>query len=224
MNHIMVDLETLGVGTMPVVLSIGAVRFDPDAADLAAPSLGNCYPTTSVFMGAPAFHVCVDLESCVLNGGTVDRQAINFWAQPEQAEARKHAMPDDGTLKIADALRYFTAWARHENDSPAIWSHGLLFDAAIIQRWCERMGVSWPFGYRDARDTRTLFAEAGYVGGVDDYLHSMPFKPAIAHHPLYDAWWQARAVQESRRALRAPRVIVGADVTDPGHSCDHMGN
>lgn len=29
MTHCMVDLETIGTGTMPVMLSIGAVKFDP---------------------------------------------------------------------------------------------------------------------------------------------------------------------------------------------------
>jgi hypothetical protein len=201
-THIMLDLETLGVGTMPAIATIGAVRFDPYGETVAEP--GKCFPADG--KDIECFYVAVDVGSCVLNGGTVDSSAVSWWMQPEQEAARKEAFLNPTTLAIGAALSSFGWWAVLYDD-PIIWSHGLLFDAAIVQRWCERLGLHWPFYYRNSRDTRTLFDVAG-MGKAE--LDALPFKPQLQHHAAWDAWWQARGVQHAYAVLRAMMKDDGA--------------
>lgn len=180
MFDLMIDCETLGVGPFPALLSIGAVVFDP-AAD-----------TVPQQVGAPGtFFVQVDPVTCIARGASVQTSTLAWWL--DEPEARKHVLDSDRMVPIEVALNALIGWV--QNYKPKhVWSHGLLADARWLEAYAPR---DWPFGYRDARDTRTLFDLAERKLGTD-----LP-KPeaAIPHHPTHDAIAQSLRVQLALRAL-----------------------
>lgn len=42
-----------------------------------------------------------------------------------------------------------------------IWSHGSLFDIAILEWWYRRINISVPWSHRQVMDTRTIYAACG---------------------------------------------------------------
>lgn len=179
----MVDTETLDIKTLPQVLSIGAVLFDP-LADA---------PTETMFYNA------VYPETCAKLGGTMGLNTLLWWSEPDKAGARKFAMGDDaGRCDIQTALNKFAFWCRAHNVE-TIWSHGLTYDAAFLMRYAELCNVDWPVtSYKGANDTRTLFRLIAreVLGDPGPAPNGWP-----KHHPTADAWWQAAMVQRCFKFL-----------------------
>ena len=195
-QHVMVDLETLGVGTWPVILSIGAVRFDPEGDDIVSPA-AYC---GSVADAGTFFYCMIDIDSCRAAGAAIEGATLNWWMQPEQEPARKYSFPigDSPTqsVPLSFVLREFHTWYDwSKREAEAIWGHGATFDVTILQSAYHAIGGTPPWGYRAPRDTRTLFSLAE---------PEWPANPVL-HHPLWDAWCQAKAVQSSYRKLRAAK-------------------
>lgn len=182
MRDLMVDCETLGVGPFPALLSIGAVVFDPKAETV--PPIGE--------LGT--FFQQVDPASCIALGASVETSTLAWWlAEPE---AQKFILDDEAMAPVAAAMVRLIGWI--ENYRPEhIWSHGLLADARWLEAYAARLGVTWPFSYRAARDTRTLFAVA-----EARIRESIP-EPRVGtlHHPTCDSISQARRVQIAMRTL-----------------------
>lgn len=212
----MIDLETLSVGAIPVITAIGAVKFDPDAETVPQPGLMETTEESS-----PVFYQRTSIASCLAMGGQFDDRTFNWWMMDEQTEARRYVFSNN-PLHISEALVRLANWCvmpsmsispavQSEHVGDHIWSHGLLFDGAILQNYFERLGISWPFHYRNARDTRTLFDLCGVKSEGDPAFPEVP----VPHHPAWDAWRQARAVQnctyQLRSSLLGRRSIINAE-------------
>lgn len=202
MNNVMVDCETLGVGPFPTLLSIGAVFFDPEANTVPQPPPGEPNPTG--MGGMPWTRECffyqIDPESCVKLGASVETNTLRWWFQnSDSVDARRYIL---GSIiaPVEEVLGRFCRWVRAvqtEGDC-VLWSHGLMADARWLEGYVAKMpGLVWPFGYRNHRDTRTVFRLAELKRGED---LDCP-QAAIPHHPLHDAIAQALRVQLAYRAL-----------------------
>ena len=169
-NAVMLDLETWGTTPGSASRSIGAVEFDPYGA-----STGR------------EFYANIDDASCFALGLTVDKNTALWWTQQEEA-AQKALLEDPQPLP--KALEEFNDFLqRVEVDE--LWAHGASFDPPIL---AYALGVckiepEWP--YRGVRDTRTLFAIAGYTPGPVADLDG------VLHNALDDAKRQAAWVQEA---------------------------
>lgn len=203
-THAMIDVETLGVGTMPVLLSIGAVRFRPEDDAVEEPLLLEDEWKVQRFFRA------IDPASCVAVGGTLDAGALTFWSAPEQLEARKHAFGHPNPVSIHQAVHDLAGWLSLDEQRRTMsewveewkadhaWSHGAGFDLAILKRYAEKFSIKWPIGYRCERDTRTLFDLVERRGMKLDEPGSTLMIP---HHPTWDAWRQACLVQDAYQLL-----------------------
>ena len=70
-QHIMLDLETMGTGPNAAITAIGAVKFDPDKGEIVE-----------------TFYFKVNLESSVKQGGVIDASTVIWWlGQNEEARA-----------------------------------------------------------------------------------------------------------------------------------------
>jgi exodeoxyribonuclease VIII len=200
MKHIMVDAETLSVRGLPVLLSLAAVRFDPFADSVVKPDVNQ---------PSHMFYQYVDIDSCLELGAKIDSGTLSWWMSPEQESARKwsfwsHAAPIGMKPRgIASVLIHLTEWIKLENQPPDcriemagshIWSHGLTADVHWLSNYYEAAKQVFPLGYRAARDTRTLFSLGTW--DLQDFV-----QPEVPHHPAWDAWAQARAVQNKLRRL-----------------------
>ncbi|MCI0316252.1 3'-5' exonuclease, partial [Cronobacter sakazakii] len=85
MNHLMIDLETMGNKPTAPIIAIGAVLFEP---------------STGV-MG-PEYYAVVDLESSMVRDALADPGTILWWLK-QSAEARA-AITSDNRVHITNAL------------------------------------------------------------------------------------------------------------------------
>ncbi len=129
MKHIMIDLETLGTKPGCVVLSIGAVTFDPYTGKLGE----EWYRKMNWQMQE------LDIEP-----GTW------AWWLEQSAEARIEAF--SGTANLPLVGHDFRAFWVDQN-AEFLWCHGATFDAPV---WEAAAGFA-PWRYNQVRDTRTVY-------------------------------------------------------------------
>ena len=111
MNHLMVDLETMGNGTYAPVVSIGAVFFDP-----ASGATGD------------QFQVNISLESSMRHRARPDASTIMWW-MGQSEEARSSLL--DNPLELSTALSRFNDFIFENTNSKfvQVWGMELLLTA-----------------------------------------------------------------------------------------------
>ena len=177
MNHVMIDLETLGTQPGSVILSIGAVLFDPSK-------------TLDEAIGAE-FYIVVNKESSIDCAMTISKDTLAWW-EKQSPEARKvltDAETGGSSMECAlkDLSKFIPAGAK-------IWSNGANFDQPLLDVAYDRVCEALPWKYWNSRCYRTIVA-----------LH--PNEKAIrpptvcAHNALEDAKWQVRHLVNVVQAL-----------------------
>jgi hypothetical protein len=135
-KHLMVDLETMAVTPRAVVLTLGAVQFDP-------------YSDTIY----DELYLKFNLDDQDTLGREIDPNTLDWWAKQEQA-VMDEAFSSDGRISVVDGMNAFHkfAWGCDK-----IWSHGAVFDIIMLEDIYRQIGkpIAWEF-WR-CRDTRTLF-------------------------------------------------------------------
>jgi len=170
----MIDLETLSTETNAAILTIGAVRFDPNGNELEDSDMESLY-------------IRVDLDSCNELDLHVSDATIEWWSQ-QSREAQEEAFSCENRTHIVDAFAqlYKFCWGAQR-----IWSHGAAFDIVICETIFKKLRRQIPWHYTAVRCTRTLFDL-----GIDPHR-----PPVLKHHALEDAWNQAVGVQNVFRNL-----------------------
>ncbi len=173
MNHLMIDLETMGNKPNAPIISIGAVFFDPSCGDTG-----------------PEFSISVSLESSMLLGASPDASTVMWWMQ-QSDEARRSVTNPEATLSCAlQQLSEFVA--EHGNSkSLQVWGNGASFDCVILRNSYSIAGLATPWQWWNDRDVRTI-VELGRVAGFDPKRDS-PFE-GTRHNALADAVHQANYV------------------------------
>lgn len=175
MNHLMIDLESMGKKPTAPIVAIGAVFFDPQSGVLGA-----------------EFYAAVDLSSAMAQGATPDGDTILWWLK-QSAEARAALCTDD-TRHITDALSELSAFISRNSDNPRylkVWGNGANFDNVILRSAYERAGHTCPWQFWNDSDVRTMVLLGKQL--EFDPKRNMPFD-GIAHNALSDARHQAKYV------------------------------
>lgn len=175
MSHVMLDLETLGTEQGSVILSIGAVVFDPRGTGHTA-----------------EFYQNVDVFSSLMAGLKISDSTVNWWKE-QNKEAQKHLIGD--TVSLFDALNAFRQWFM-DNDGEQVWCQGATFDAPLLQAAYKTFGDFQPWKFWNVRDTRTVYDVCGF-----DY--STLIREGTYHNALDDAAYQVRCVQEALKHARS---------------------
>ena len=175
LTDVMIDLETLATSTDAAILSIGAVRFDPN---------GNGIGTTE----RERFYARVCLDSCDELNLTIHEDTIEWWAK-QSDEAKNEAFGSEGRIPIQTVFDdlYKFSWG-----CKAVWSNGAGFDVVICETIFKKLQKACPWKYWQVRDCRTI-----YDIGFDPELPKV-----TAHDALEDAVAQAIGVQNVFRKLR----------------------
>lgn len=171
-DHVMLDLETLGTGNRAVILSIGAVKFRPDT-----PAHPNLFPVYD------SFHIGVDPRSCVAHGLEMDADTVMWWFDSGRDHARQ-ALQDLERVDLVTALEGFAMWFGAE--SLPTWGNGAVFDNVIMRSAYKATGQETPWKFWDDRCYRTLKALA-----PDVVLERV----GTYHNALDDARSQAKHLQ-----------------------------
>jgi len=135
-KHMMLDMETMAVSPNAVVLSLGAVHFNP---------YGNGYGDKIYFK--------IDLDDQDKLNREIDPNTLEWWGKQDPA-IMEEAFSEEGRIPLVDAMDQFHKFAR---GCSAFWSHGATFDLVIIENIYRQLGKNLPWQYWQLRDTRTLF-------------------------------------------------------------------
>lgn len=185
MADIMLDLETLGVLPNSVVLSLGAVEFDPHRLNK---------PTKWLYL---AF----DADSQIASGRSIDPDTLAWW-EKQDPQVIEDAMSSEGRVPVKQALLELTQFVFHAND---IWCQGPVFDIAMLEDLYRQYELHIPWRFWQIRDSRTLFKFLNH-----DPRKSLRGTTASHHNALDDAAIQAMAVQDCYRLLQQNNLGVPA--------------
>lgn len=177
MKHIAIDLEFLGGQVDGAPISIGAVEFDP-------------FAFTDPF--GKEFHVNIDIQSSIENGGRLNGDTIGFWLNQEKAAI--NALFNPKPVTMYEALHQFRRFVLdvefgHEPGSTIVWGNGIRSDNTILAGAYERAGIDCPFQFWQDGDVRSLVL-LGRMAGFDPKSET-PFAGTL-HNPVDDAKHQAR--------------------------------
>jgi len=175
----MLDLETLGVGTNAVVISIGAVMFDLDTHDRVGET----------------FYTNVNVQSCLDAGLTVNGGTLGFWLkQPDEARL---ALLSDPIPFLKVACQKFAEYCTR-NWAKTLWGNGATFDNIIIRNAFYAVGEQFPVHYRGDRDVRTIVDLAKRLGVGQERTTRV----GVHHNALDDAMYQVGYVTDLYRKIK----------------------
>lgn len=182
---VMLDIETLGKKPGCVVLSIGALAFEPLADSL--PERANT---------GLVFYQNITIFDQLLLGLVVDPETIEWWQG--QSEEAKRALTTE-KHPLAGAFFRLNTWFGNlpGKTKGKVWAKSPDFDCAVLEEAARRVGVNLPWDFRDKADVRTI----GYVGDLCE-AGAVPATKGTKHNALDDCYNQAAAVQHIARGLR----------------------
>lgn len=164
----MIDFETLGNGKYACLVQVGACYFGD----------GQTGKTLKLNF---------DAEDGQKHGSEIDAPTIYWWLQ-QSPEARASIAEEprvteyDGLTKLNDFLK----------GAEEVWSHAT-FDFVILMEALKRRFIKPAFGYKAARDIRTLMAIAPKQAEEP--------RAGTHHDGLDDALYQARYVMKALAAI-----------------------
>jgi len=178
-QHVEIDLETLGTVPGSVILSIGAVIFDPTKEP------ENCL--------GREFYCVVSKPDSLTIGLTVSEDTLAWWKK-QSPEARQ-VLADADNPEMADSVS--TALQLLADFIPKdaiIWSNGANFDQPLLSVAYDKSGMETPWKFWNSRCHRTIL-------GLHPAPKSLMPKNQLAHNALEDAKTQAKHVVAVAKAL-----------------------
>ena len=169
---IMLDLETLGTRPECVILTLGAVKFNPYTLDDPGPGL----------------YLRPDVDQQIAAGREVQEDTLQWWMNQAE-DVREEALGEEGRVSIEDMHRQLNKFLVGVNN---IWAQGPVFDIAILENLYRQYGWPTPWQFWQIRDSRTLFG----VHGDPRIKGKMGL-----HNALEDCVSQATAVQQVYKKL-----------------------
>ena len=169
MADAMIDIETLGTDPDSIILTVGAVKFDPY-------SLHEPYDKVT-------WKLDIDAQEAL--GRQTSDSTLEWWAK-QDPEIRERAFSEDGRISIDE---FFKEFNRYLTGMKGIWCQGPQFDMVMIEDLYRQKLHHTSWKYWQVKDSRTLFS----LMEVD------PRKAiqVEAHDAAEDAYWQAVCVQKT---------------------------
>lgn len=174
-RHIMIDMETLDTAPSTVILTIGAVSFDPrgmgviDTLDLR-----------------PTMEEQTEIYNRTINDATMD------WWSKQSPEAITEAMGDHDRVPYREAMEqlYKFCW-----NADKVWANGSIFDIIIAEHSFRELGMQAPWQFYNVRDCRTIYEIAGVS------LKDAKYGTKTTHKAVEDATHQALVIQDAYKKL-----------------------
>ena len=190
-NHIMMDLETLGTVPGCVGLSIGACQFHPDRGHIST-----------------EFYAVISLEDSLANLLATDPDTEEWWSrQSAEAQAVLHEARHPKARKLADVLEEFNLWQKDigPKSSLRMWGNGADFDNPILRVMYDCAKVKPYAGSYGGRCYRTV-KNLDELFGFDFRFHKLE-RQGTHHNALDDAKSQAHHLM--REVARIRGTILG---------------
>lgn len=172
-GDIMLDIECLGVAPDALILTIGAVGFDP---------LGQGV------IGEACYYNRVDPAS--QPDRNIDTATVEWWSQ-QCAEAKEEAFGEADRVSLHKALADLSPLLWKAN---RIWANGITYDMVILEHAYKSLGIALPWKYYKIMDARTI-----YKFLPQTWKQSV--RQTNNHHALQDCINQVDLLQKGLRYL-----------------------
>ena len=129
-NHVMIDLETMGITPDSAVVSIGAVVFDPRFNHISSKT----------------FYQELGWSD---QQRLIDPQTRKWWST--NTPLAKAAL--NGLEELTDALTELAKWLPKD---AKVWGNGATFDISILENAYRQHGIDIPWKFWNVRDCRTV--------------------------------------------------------------------
>ena len=163
----MVDIETTDVLPSAIVLTVGAVKFNPCSSDEP--------------FDKREWRLEIDAQDA--KGRTSSDSTMEFWAR-QPPEVQEAAFGEEGRVPLIKFFEEFNQWI---GGSKYVWAQHPQFDFIILKDLYGQFDhhYNWPFWAE--QDSATLFnlMPVSPLKGVNKALHNA----------AEDAYWQAKCVQ-----------------------------
>ena len=165
---VMLDLETLSTRPESVILTIGAVKFDPWGEEVDAES---------------GLYMRVDVDEQLAMDRHVLESTVEWWGKQDEA-VREEALGESNRESLDTMTRALNKFLVGVEN---IWCQGPAFDIVILENLYRQLSKPTPWQFWQIRDSRTLFG-----------VHGDPREKGrtAAHNALMDCYYQARGVQD----------------------------
>ena len=173
----MIDIESLDTNPDCVILTIGAVLFNPEGDGIIDKL--ELRPT---------------IEDQTALGRTINEDTLRWWGEQSE-EAQEEALGDRDRVSFQDCMETLYKWCWRYNAGCA-WSNGASFDLVVMESAWRQLGQNIPpWQFWKIRDTRTAYAIAGVK--LKDGGHS------TSHKAVEDAERQAIVLQTACKKILA---------------------
>jgi DNA polymerase III epsilon subunit-like protein len=173
-EDIMIDTETLGTRADSVIISIGAVKFDPNTNEI----------------GKDAFYASISIDSNLAAGRHISESTLIWWLQ--QSVAAQGVFHEKKST-LAAALNDLADWIDHPDYK--IWSNGADFDIPMLGHAFSTHDADTPWKFYNSRCFRTMkqmpFGKRAVV----------PVN-TLKHNALNDAIAQAQHLQNIYKEMK----------------------
>ena len=168
-NDIMIDMETLSTRADCVILTIGAVRFDPRGIGVVERI--EIRPTIE--------------EQTADFDRHIDEETLDWWGR-QSDDAINESMGDTGRVPFKVAMEQLHKFCWNQGK---IWSNGSVFDVIIVEHAFNQLDITHPWRFWNIRDCRTIYDLCKV--SLKDGSH------VTSHKAVEDAEHQAIVVQRA---------------------------
>ena len=169
MADIMIDIESLNTTPDCVILTIGAVLFDPRGNGI---------------LNKIELRPTIEDQTETYNR-TINEDTLRWWGTQSEA-AQEEALGDRDRMSFKECMEKLYKFCWNQGKP---WSHGAPFDIVVLEHAWRQHNQLAPWAYYNVRDTRTLFDIAGV--SLKDGGH------ITTHKAVEDAERQAIVVQQA---------------------------
>jgi hypothetical protein len=165
---IMLDIETLATSPDSVILTFGAVKFNPFDENQ---NLDN------------GLYFRINVDEQIALGRHVDDGTVAWWGT-QNAEVREEALGEHDRIGLEDFTKQLNKFIV---GADRIWAQGPVFDIVILENLYRQLRKPTPWPYYVIRDSRTLLKALGDTR-----------QPGVLlHNALADCVSQAEAIQSA---------------------------
>lgn len=169
MQHLMIDLETLGTKSNSAIISIAAVQFDM--------LTGNT---------GKVFERSISLQSGIQLGLEVDPNTALWWISQENAlESWAMSKKIEIGTALADFIHFFKTHCAPDTE---VWGNSNRFDLGLLENAYTKLEIDIPWNFRYERDVRTLTSFAPDI--KEKAVKEFKAKGALLHNPRVDCLMQ----------------------------------
>ena len=177
------DIETLGVGSESVVLSVGIVKFSLNSDELLKVhgTVNNVYQQ---FLKDALFVKFAVSEQTEMLHRKIEMQAIDFWKNQAQSVIDKsfRRLPSD--LHVIEGISQIRQFCNGED---AFWARGGL-DQIVFESLCRQVGlepIAEYWCWMDFRTAINLTKDTARKGYCD--IPGFDRSQVVKHDPVHDA-------------------------------------